>query len=137
MHIKIAEKNDLEGLFELNKLFGNDNTKEYMERHLVGNNYEIICVAYLENTAVGYCAGSKIKSVCYKNSRLDIEALFVKEEYRHKGVGKALMKFIEKEALLLNIKHFHISTNKEDKNIVDFYSKLDYEITGYQLEKDI
>ena len=135
MKIKIVEKGDLADLFELNNLFENDNTMDKMEKDLIQNNSEIICIAYLDKIAVGYCVGTIKKSICYKNNRLDIEALFVKEECRDKGIGKALIKFIEKEALTLNIKHFHVSTNKRDKNINTFYSKLDYEITGSQLEK--
>ena len=135
MKIKIAEKEDLIGLFELNSLFGNDNPIEKMEKHLIQNNSEIICIAYLNNMAVGYCAATIIESVCYKNNRLDIEVLFVKEEYRNKGIGKALINFIEKEALRLNLKHFHVSANKGDENVIDLYKKLNYEITGSQLEK--
>jgi len=135
MKIKIVEKEDLAGLFELNNLFENDNTMDKMENDLIQNNNEIICIAYMDKMAVGYCVGTILKSICYKNNRLDIEALFVKEECRHKGIGKALIEFIEKEALTLNINHFHVSTNKEDKNINAFYGKLDYEITGSQLEK--
>ena len=115
MYIKIAEINDLENLYELNRLFGNETTKEEMEICLKHNNHEIICIAYLDNIAIGYCTGLIIKSICYKNNRLDIESLFVKEEYRHKGIGKALIKFMEKEALLRKILHYHIITNKENK----------------------
>jgi ribosomal protein S18 acetylase RimI-like enzyme len=130
MEIKIVDKNDLEYLYELNKLFENDNTKEGMEFHLNQYNHEIICIAYLDNIAVGYCTGLIINSICYKNERLDIESLFVKEEYRHKGIGNALVKFIEKEALSRNINHFHIITNEENIKTVKFYENSDYKKTG-------
>ena len=130
MLIKIADINDLDNLYELNKLFENETTKEDMEISIKQNNHEIICIAYLDNIAVGYCTGLIIKSICYKNNRLDIESLFVKEEYRHKGIGKALIKFMEKEALLRKILHYHIITNKENKKTVKFYENIGYKQTG-------
>ena len=130
MYIKIADINDLENLYELNKLFENETTKEQMEKYIKQNNHEIICIAYLDNIAVGYCTGLMIKSICYKNSRLDIESLYVKEEYRRKGIGKALIKFMEKETLLKNILHYHIITNKENGKTVKFYENIGYKQTG-------
>jgi ribosomal protein S18 acetylase RimI-like enzyme len=130
MYIKIADINDLENLYELNRLFENETTKEQMEKYIKQNNHEIICIAYLDNIAVGYCTGLIIKSVCYKNCRVDIESLFVKEEYRRKGIGKALMTFMEKEAVSRNILHFHIITNKKNENTVKFYENIGYTQTG-------
>ena len=88
MYIKIVDKNDLGNLFELNKMFENDTTVEEMNLFFEQNNNEIICIAYLDNIPVGYCTGLIIKSICYKTKRMDIEALFVKEEYRQQGIGK-------------------------------------------------
>jgi GNAT superfamily N-acetyltransferase len=74
--------------------------------------------------------GLIIKSVCYGSCRLDIESLFIKEEYRKKGIGKALIKFMEKEAREKNILHFHINTNMKNKTARLFYEKLGYKDTG-------
>jgi len=130
MAIKIVENNDLDNLFELNKLFNNNTTKKDMEIIFNQNNKEIICIAYSKNVAVGYCTGLIIESICYKNKRMDIETLFVKEEYRQKGIGKKLIEFIEKEALLRNIKHFHINTNINNYITIKFYEKMNYKNTG-------
>jgi len=130
INIKIVEKNDLDNLFELNILFKNNTTKKDMEIIFNQNNKEIICIAYFENIAVGYCTGLIIESICYKNKRMDIETLFVKEEYRQKGIGKKLIQFIEKEALLRNINHFHINTNTNNCITIKFYEKMNYKNTG-------
>jgi ribosomal protein S18 acetylase RimI-like enzyme len=61
---------------------------------------------------------------------LDIEALYVKEEYRQKGIGRALIEFMEKEAYLKNIFHFHIVTNEKNIKTVKFYENLNYKKTG-------
>ena len=127
MEIKIANKNDIENLFELNRLKGNETEREEMEKYLDSNHYEIICIAYIGNVSVGYCTGLIIKSICYKNGRLDIESLYVKEEYRKKGIGEALIKFIEKEAMAKGINHFHIVTDNEIA--LSLYRKLGYNKT--------
>ena len=85
MDIKIADINDIEGLFELNKLFNNDTSIEKMKNFMEINDHEIICIAYIENIPIGYCTGLIIKSICYTNARLDIESLYVKEKFRNKG----------------------------------------------------
>ena len=114
MKIKIADIHDIENLYELNELFENETSKEEMEEFIKHNDREIICIAYADDVAAGFCTGLIINSICYKNCRLDIESLYVKEEYRNKGIGKALIGFMEQEASSRNIKHFHISTNKKN-----------------------
>ena len=130
MNIKIVDKKDIENIFLLNKLFKNDTTLDEMNLFYEKNDNEIICIAYSDNIPVGYCTGLIIKSICYKNKRMDIETLFVKEEYRQKGIGKELLKFMEKEALLRDIKHFHIITNNDNVNAIKLYENMNYKKTG-------
>ena len=130
MNIKIAGLSDIENLYELNELFENETSKEEMKKFMNQNNHEIICIAYSGSVAVGYCTGLIVKSICYKNSRIDIEALFVKEEYRNKGFGKALITYMEKEASSKNITHFHINTNNGNTVAKSFYKKIGYKETG-------
>jgi ribosomal-protein-alanine N-acetyltransferase len=127
--IKIAEFADINNLFELNKLFENYTTKEDMENFYKKNKNEIICIAYIGEIAVGYCTGFIMNSICYNENRLDIESLYVKDEYRRKGIGKKLIKFIEKEAILKNITHFHINTYKKNLPAKSLYKKLGFNET--------
>lgn len=130
MDIKVANIDAIEDLFELNKLFNNETSIGEMKNFMRINDHEIICIAYIENIPVGYCTGLIVKSICYTNSRLDIESLFVKEEFRKKGVGLSLIKFLEKEARAKNIFHFHIITNKNNEKAKSLYKKLGYSDTG-------
>jgi len=130
MKLKIADISDVDNLYELNKALGNETTKEAMENFLDKNNHEIVCIAYIDNAAVGYCAGLIIKSICHKDSRMEVESLFVREDYRNKGIGKALIDFVEKEASSKNITHFHINTGKGNTSARMLYEKLGYKDTG-------
>jgi len=128
--IKIADKSDIENLYELNRLFENETTIEKMLKHFEQNENEIICIAYMNNIAAGYCTGLIIRSVCYENLRLDLEALFVKNEYRKKGIGKALLFFIEEEAKARGIYHFHAITNNHNKKARRLYKSTGFKDTG-------
>ena len=130
MTIKIADLNDLDNLYELNELFENITTKAQMENHLKQNKNEIISIAYIDDIAVGFCTGLIIESICYENCRLDIEALYVKEEYRKNGIGRELIKLVEKKASERNILHFHITSDTKKAATKDFYKKLGYKDTG-------
>jgi ribosomal protein S18 acetylase RimI-like enzyme len=130
MNIKIVEITDIDNLFELNKAFGIETTKEKMKSLIESNTQEIICIAYINGVAVGYCTGLIIQSVCYNEKRMDIESLFVKEEYRKTGVGKALLEFIEKEAIAKKISHFHIITERVNMNAKSLFKKLGFEDTN-------
>jgi ribosomal protein S18 acetylase RimI-like enzyme len=97
------------------------------------NKPEIICIVYNDNIAIGYCTGLIIKSICYKSCRLDIETLFVKEEYRKTGIGMKLIEFMEKEAMLKGIFHFHINVNSNNNIAKSLYEKLGYKNTNEML----
>ena len=130
MKIKIAELEDLDSLFELNKLFDCKTTKEKIEELIKTNDREIICIAYHDDFAIGFCSGLIVKSICYNTGRMDIESLFVREEYRRNNIGMALVKFMEQEAIKRNLLHFHILTNENNSAALKLYKKLGYKVTG-------
>ena len=138
MEIRIATADDVNDLFELNSLFGNITTIEAMREGLAKNELEITCIAYEDNTAVGYCSGFIVKSTCYGENRADIEALYVKEEYRRQGIGKALMLFLEKAFIERGISHFHNSTYSSNLKALALYNSIGYVNDGeILLEKSI
>jgi len=130
MKIKIAEITDLDNLYELNKLFGNETTKEKIKELIKTNDREIICIIYEGYRAVGFCSGLIVRSVCYNSGRMDIESLYVREEFRRKGIGEALIKFIEKEAIAKDIHHFHIITDENNFKAIKLYKKTGFMDTG-------
>ena len=130
MKIKIVELTDLDNLYELNRLFDNETTKEKIEELIKTNDREIICIAYDNSFAIGYCSGLIVKSICYNTGRMDIELLFVREEYRRNNIGMALVKFMEQEAIKRNLLHFHILTSGNNNAALKLFEKLGYAVTG-------
>ena len=103
MEIKIVDINDLDCLFELNKLYGNDKTKEDIENEIKTSKNKIICIAYIDNIAVGFCSGLLKQSIYNSNCGVDIREFFVKDGYGHKGIEMELVKYLEQEAISRNI----------------------------------
>ena len=138
LKIRKATANDANDLFELNLLFGNTTTVELMKENLTENKFEIVCIAYVDNIAVGYCSGHIVKSMCYSEPRADIEALYVREEYRGQGIGKSLILFLEKAFTERGIYHFHNSTYSDNTNALALYESIGYIKYGeILLEKSI
>lgn len=136
--VRLATESDVEDLFVLNALFENTTTKEMMRKSIFENDREIICIAFMDNIAVGYCTGLIVKSMCYSENRADIEALYVKEEYRRRGIGAALVRHLENEAVSRGIYHFHLNTYANNIRAQSLYQKNGYSKTGeILLEKTI
>ncbi|MDQ7093726.1 GNAT family N-acetyltransferase [Desulfosporosinus sp. PR] len=129
MEIRLATVNDADDLFELNTLFENSTSKKLIKESIVSNEREIVCLAYVDNVAVGYCTGLVVKSMCYSEARADIEALYVKEEYRKRGVGETLISFLENTFIERGIYHFHINTFEKNSIAQSLYAKIGYKKT--------
>ena len=130
MKIKIVDLSDLDNLHELNKLFNYETSKAVIEELIKTNDREIICIAYEDNIAVGFCSGLIVKSICYNTGRMEIESLFVRDKYRRKNVATELVKFMEKEAIKRNLFHFHILVNKDNTSAIKLYEKLGFNDSG-------
>jgi len=68
--------------------------------------------------------------MCYSDNHADIEALYVKDEYRGKGVGKALLKYLENELIARGIYHIHIITHATNTAAQSLYESSGYAKTG-------
>jgi len=130
MEVRLATADDADDLFLLNALFGNETTIERVKRALRENVGEVLCIAHVGGAAAGYCGALIVSSMCYGEDRADIEALFVREEYRRQGVGEALIQCLEAALLGLGVRHFHIVTGADNGNAQSLYARLGYAKTG-------
>lgn len=128
--VRLATELDLEDLFVLNELFENTTTKEMIKKSIRENDREIICIAFIDAIAAGYCTGLVVNSMCYSESRVDIETLYVKEEYRRQGVAGGLILQLERESISRGIYHFHLNTHANNTGAQSFYKKNGYSETG-------
>ena len=138
MMIRVATIEDADALFALNNLFENDSPIEMIRAELLESAREIIVIAYMGDEAIAFGTGLIIKSICYRERRIEVEALFVKESYRGRGVGKDVLNYLEQSGASRGIRHFHISVFASNHAAYDMYTKLGYQSFGeVLLEKDI
>ena len=138
MEIKIATIDDANDLYELNMLFGNNATVEIIKSSLTENDYETVCIASIDGGAVGFCCGRLVKSMCYSEGRMDIEAVFVKQRYRGQGIGRALIQYLETTFSERGICHFHNGAYLSNLTALSLYANMGYLCNGeVVLEKTI
>lgn len=130
VRVKLATTDDLENLFALNVLFENETTKERMLASIQENDQQVTCIAFIGDVAVGYCTGFIVKSLCYSEDRADVEALFVREEYRKRGIASMLMNQFEKEIVRRGVNHFHLTIHRKNAAALRLYRSLGYGDTG-------
>jgi len=76
---------------------------------------------YLDDQIIG-CVGYSF----YKDNMYFIERLATLPEYRHKGIGKILMEYVENIIKENNGKIIEIHVVDENKRLIDWYKKLNY-----------
>jgi ribosomal protein S18 acetylase RimI-like enzyme len=84
---------------------------------------------------IGFVAGS-VKS----DVRSHLSAIYVKEEFRKKGVGKNLLKTLETAFEKSNFSKITLEVKEDNKEAIEFYKGLGYAFAGkkprYYGEKD-
>ncbi len=91
-------------------------------------------IAISNDNVIGLIAWSKSNLFVKDGARIHIEALVVDKEYRKIGVGKALIKYLEKNIKRdKNICHIDLTsgTRRAIDGSHDFYNKLGYKNDGY------
>ena len=100
-------------LFEVNKLLQIFNV-EYSE-----NEFRNVLV-YEENNVI---VGVLVYLLIY--DRAEIEYIVVKDEYKNKGIGSKLLKYIEKD-----IKNITLEVRESNTTAINFYKKNGYSIVS-------
>lgn len=97
------------------------------------NDKNIILLAYyLENKIVGYILIKKIN-----NDTCILNGLYIKEEYRNKGIGKSLLKEAIKRCKKLKAKHIDIKVFYKNEQAKKVYKELGFTEYLVQLRKQI
>lgn len=90
------------------------------------------------NKTVGYIA-----AVIYKtpyrsfDAVCEIENMFIDEKFRRKGIGKALIEAVSKEAFIREVKRLKVGAFAKNSPAQEFYKKLGFKEHEIILEKEI
>jgi len=105
----------------LNKIVGGEeNRKQYIPYNKLEDIHDVI-LAYDNSTPVG-CASFKF----YDNNTAEIKRVFVKKEYRGKGISKELMNLLEKRAIDKGFNTFLLETGAPLVEAMGLYNQLGY-----------
>lgn len=79
-------------------------------------------VAIMDNQIIGTIMGG------YDGHRGWIYLLGVLEKFRKKGIGRLLVEYLERELKKLNCQKINLQIHDSNKEVVDFYKNLGYEV---------
>lgn len=94
-------------------------------------------VAEEDGAVVGLAALHTSLSVEHDEPAGKLSAIVVDEEWRERGVGKALVDAIEAESRARGCRVLFLTTNERRADAHAFYSRLGFEHTGRRYVKDL
>ena len=99
---------------------------EMMRSDVYVQGYMLVC----DGNNVGYCVTMKTYSVEAGGITLWIDELFVLEEYRSKGLGRELFKYIEENGDK-KLRRIRLEVELENGRAISLYKKMGFEPAPY------
>ena len=127
--IREATKSDLVCLARLNAIFnGSKDTAEKIAKRLASPKcVEIPIIAEVENQIVGFAGLRVVPYLFYEGAHAELTELFVEEDYRRKGVGKALVEYAECLAKERYAEELILHTGQDNQVGREFYIAMGFE----------
>lgn len=99
--------------------------KEYFE-YMINN--EIVFVAQIEETIVGYLSGSICEQISYiKETFAELDNMCIDDEYRRFGIGTLLINEFKKYCKEKNIENIKVTASAKNNRAIQFYLKNGFE----------
>lgn len=129
--VRLAAINDAEQLKILNDEFNgiSDTTPEQIRNSLTNNAQEIVVVDEDEESGLltGFVCMQLKKSFCYKEYIPEITEVYVRQEYRNRGIASTMITFAEDCCgRHYAVSGFELLTGKENHTAQSVYEKLGY-----------
>lgn len=137
--IRLVQVADAAELKNLNDLFNDkdDTTLGELEMSLRENKHEIVVCADTGTIIAGVCCIQIMNTMCFNWQYAYITELFVRKEYRNKGIGTQMMKFAEQELIKLGVKKIFLLVQEQNKKAQKLYQSLGfYEMTEKMYMKE-
>jgi len=131
MRIRNAAKKDKKGISELYYKLHPVEEKENKEKGLLvpiekSKIKPVLLVAEEDKQIVGFIWAHFIQYGFFKYGTID--ELFVKKEFRGKGIGSALLKKAIKKLQNFKVKIILVDTEKENKEAIKLYKNVGFEL---------
>lgn len=131
--IRLAMGNDAEQLEILNSEFNGkgETTLETIKDSLINNQQEVVIVAEVNALLVGFMCIQIKKSFCYDDYMPEITEVYVKQEYRKRGIASEMILFAEEYCSKKYPLHkYELLTGKDNMDAQSVYDRLGYKDEG-------
>lgn len=127
--IRIADAGDAAQLLALNDEFNGagNATLEDVARSLRENRQEIVVVAEEAGELVGFACAQRKRSFCYAEQTAEITEVFVKPDFRRRGLARSMIAFAERHcADRFPVQTFELLTGARNRAAQELYRSLGY-----------
>ena len=99
----------------------------------------IVLIAFVNNNPVGYLCGGWLRSYTFRIEKLfsQLDNMYVKEEFRHHGIGKKLMDEFIKWSKEKGVSVIRVEAVYENIKALEFYRKNNFKDHSVILELNI
>lgn len=105
--------------------------QEFISDEKLGKSWLI----YSAENLVGYVILTYVFSFEYKGRIAFLDELYIKVDYRGKGIGKQTIDFIKKQASNQNVKLIYLEVENHNQNAQKLYLANDFEVHNRKLLK--
>ncbi|CAM4480371.1 GNAT family N-acetyltransferase [Paenibacillus tarimensis] len=142
MIIRNYNSNDLEALTALMADLGyptNTASMEHRMKLIQSNPTNVTFVAEVQGNVVGMIGVREVYYYEEDGTAAQISALVTKQEHQGKGIGKALVRYVESWALEKGIQVLTLTSGIKEERVKahEFYKAIGFEITGYRFVKKL
>ena len=96
-------------------------TRNNLEHFIVTPELGRLWIIYQDTLIAGYCVLAFGFSFEYKGRDAFIDEIYLKEEFRNKGIGKQIIQFIEVQAKQLHIRTLHLEVERHNASANKIY----------------
>jgi ribosomal protein S18 acetylase RimI-like enzyme len=128
IEVRKAGIQDAPALYQLNREFNGEDVSTVGEiaDSLQTNMSEIVMIVLAAGRPAGFVCGHLARSMCYRAPHGEIGELYVREQYRRSGVGKALMQAMEQSFARSGAQVVTLETSINNEGAQHFYEACGY-----------
>jgi ribosomal protein S18 acetylase RimI-like enzyme len=134
-----ATIDDAQDLVQLNILFNgsSDSATAIAARMTDPRRVETITIARVNGKVAGFAALRIVPCVLYPTPHAELTELYVKEDYRQRGIGKRLVQYLEELALKKGVEDILVLTGSDNFPALSLYHGMGFEDDDISLQKSL